>query len=248
MKNILNHQLTDKTYEIFCTLSSSFLKPLEFKSIDDINIGGFGAADYWANGCYTIYLKTDLPKEAFETNLLHELFHIQQMEEGYPNLRNYSNSKDIEQEYIDDFGRRLQVCILDIDVERRLNLNGYYSSYFIKQRYKTIKTINKNKYSFDDNFDRQHFTIQFALFVSLASNSQKEFAIPYINSQFPGLTDDAVEISKKILDIGFDNPLRCIKCFSFLLNHFDIWKYHIIQIGEYIINNPSDLLHYLDNH
>lgn len=235
MNKILNKTLSVKTSELIESITSNFKKEVIFKPIELLNIGGYGAADYWSENCYTIYLKEDLPKEAFETNILHELFHIQQLEEGYPSIRNITSNGYPDTEYTSFIGRIIQATILDLDVELRLNSHGYNSAFFVNRRYKTLKSINSKKIHFNDRFEKEPFDIQFILFNLLSKQSQKDFIIPYLNNQFPGLVDNALELSDKISEIGYNTPEKCTKCFTIIFDFYNLWENHCISINNQII-------------
>lgn len=230
---ILNKKISGKTISIINTLTTKFKKPVHYLPLSP-KIGGFGAADYFSDPRnYLIYLSTTLDGEAFETNILHELFHIVQIESGFPvtgTQNNFITASDPA--FFDDLGRRIQVTILDLDVNSNLVLNGYSSDYFINSRFESLKSILGAHYNFTDKYNLAHFIVQFILFLQLASKEQINYICPLLDAKYNNITHKAKEISNDISSIGFNTPLTVAKCFCYLFTSLDLW-----DIQLFIYNN-----------
>lgn len=150
---ILNQTLSSKAAQLYEQIQSQLSKPLNIRPISDLNSQGarrYGALDFSHNDAYYVYLSTDLHSEPFEVNMLHELHHIQQIEQGFPtvNSNNPERFNSQNKSYYRLIGAHLQSVVLDLDVwnwltQREMNIR-FFTKNYIKEAKNTL--INKFHY------------------------------------------------------------------------------------------------------
>lgn len=166
--NILGKELSEKTASLIKEITQCLSRPVEYRFTDPSKTSSYGQCDAWQPDTYYIYCKESLLSAekknqiniAFETNLLHELYHLCQIEEGFPYTRTRCTSVTVtNQNYYDNLGSLFVSSILDLNVDFRLKQNGYTSSYFYNQRIiRAEKIIRKGHvYEGDDFFKRRTY-------------------------------------------------------------------------------------------
>ena len=133
---ILNEQLSSHEEKLIKEVEESLHKPVHYCYLNN-ELSNFGAADYFSNpNFYTVYSQKGLHGHNFVNNILHELFHLCQIEEGYPTSSTKNTLITIgEQQYFNSIGTLSASVILDLDVNERLLSVGYDSKYFFDYRY-----------------------------------------------------------------------------------------------------------------
>lgn len=141
--NVLGKELSEKTATLINEITQHLSKPVEYRFTDPSKTASYGQCDPWQPDAYYIFCKESLLSTArknqvnvaFETNLLHELSHLCQIEEGFPHTRTRSTPVTVaNQSYYDSLGALFASTILDLNVDFRLKQNNYTSSYFYSQR------------------------------------------------------------------------------------------------------------------
>lgn len=240
--NILNHRLSKKSEILLNSLIPDFNKPIEFKDIKILKTTVYGAVDWFSNqNKYIIYLRTDLPNKEFEINLFHELFHIQQIEEGYPIILSPNHDK-----YTPRFAQTLQALVLDIDVEYRLNRYKYHSTYFLNKRYDVAKKVNYASNDFKNKEDEEFIIIQLALLLHLIENPKRNKLISIVKNKNTKLMKKCEAILSHICKI--DNKSSCFLAFASIINDLDTWEVHQIEYEGIVFSTYHQCIDYLNNH
>lgn len=138
---ILNIEVSDRASNIIDKIGVSLKQPVKFYDISDIGRDSFGSVDISEkSNHYKIYTKTNLFREVFETNIIHEMYYIVQIEEGFPytaTLKNDLTCKDIV--FYENIGSAVISALLDLDVYKRLCKDGYNSEFFLFEKVQKCK-------------------------------------------------------------------------------------------------------------
>ncbi len=246
--NILNNEITEHTTGIIEKLASSFRKNVTYIPLSK-DACEFGAADYYSNeSLYIIYLSTKITGNVFETNLLHELFHIVQIESNFPVILTKTNQiYSSDKAFFDDLARRIQSSVLDLEVNNQLLNHGYNSNYFVQERFYSLKNILNNTYNFEDKYNHAHFSIQFILFLLLASQEQINFITPLLDMRFKNVTKKAIEMSSQIYQIGFNTPIQVAKCFEYTLTELNLWDICCLNYNNVVLKTKTSFSSYFDS-
>ncbi len=77
---ILNETISSQDEKNLKIVELSLCKDVHYSYFDD-SITTFGGADYFSNSkFYTVYTRKDIHGHTFVNNLLHELFHLHQVD------------------------------------------------------------------------------------------------------------------------------------------------------------------------
>ena len=140
---ILGKSISKQSAEIILRLEESLSKPVKYAYTDPTKTKSYGQTDLSQPDAYYIYSKQDLlhltkPKAInipFETNILHELSHCCQIEDGFPTVRTHNYTPENPNAEISfSLGNAIGSSILDLNVDYRLKQLGYTSEYFYDRR------------------------------------------------------------------------------------------------------------------
>ena len=245
---ILNRKISYNTQKIIDDITPKLLRPVEYFNISAIPIEkltSFGCSDFSSNpNKYLVYLSTALNDKDFETNLLHELFHIIQYQNNIPfSLCKKNNITASNNNYFLALQVELNSTILDLDVVACLDKLGYNSSYFTNSRYEKILNIPLTC-KFKDKYDLAHLSVQLVLFFLTCSDKQYKSCVSFINSNFENAATPAVELSKTILKIGFETNIQQLLCICELINYLNLWDILYVVNGDLCINTSKQFVDY----
>lgn len=249
---ILGHELSNNTNLIVNKLLSSFSKSVNFLPIHHLysskkNLSYFGAADYSKSDAYYIYLDESLYGEPFETNLLHELFHICQVEENYPTTSTKNNNITLpDLPFFNDLGSKISSSILDLDVEIRLNQNGYNSKYFINHRYKRIKILVK-QFNISDKYDYASIQSQLVLFALMADETKLNLIKSILKTENIDLLNDLNLICDELSKLISSENYSALKSINYLITKFDLWDILLINFNNQVLKSEDECLRILNS-
>lgn len=237
-RKVLTKNLSLKGSQLLMNLEQSIQKPIVFYPISDLKhcgqLSSYGSTDFFSSEAYIVWLREDLPKDAFEANLFHELRHIQQVENSFPIVCNKDTElfNSPEKSFFEEIGSHLQSVILDIDVHKWLDLQGYSSEFFIKERFTGLMKNKDVLYNnLDDKYNFANLCLAFFLFFFFASNEQKvQFKDAY--SRYPLALSFAEELSYEINNIGPYTPQLAALSMGILIDKLALWDSHYILFSE----------------
>lgn len=236
-KVILGKTLSPKTSEIVSGMESEFRLPVKYypaserpNKSDSI----YGSVDpYGAGGFYKVWLRVDITDELFETNLLHELNHITQVEEGYPIVCN-KNSADFlssSRDFIEELGAHLDSAVLDIDVQKRLLACGYENCEFAEQNAAgLIATSNHDYNHLDDPLNYAMLVVSLLMTAALVSTATQD-ALYTAYGRYPLVISDVRFLYAKIQQIGAATPEKAAASLGAIIDHLSLWPYYLIYLG-----------------
>lgn len=208
--------------------------------LNTINHTGFGACD---TSSYKIFLKTDLYVEPFETNVLHELYHLCQHEEGFPTTGMLVN--DItrhDQYYFKGLGSAVTSSLYDLDVYKRLMLDGYDSSYFHKSRYKSLKGELSKATPFEckDKYDFAYWSANCVTL--LCAPKRDEFLLSKLRQGNSRLYYSAYSLYLMFCENGYSDAKSCFISIAEAFRILDIWDVEEVQYKGNLFHSYDDAI------
>lgn len=234
---ILNQTLSSKAAQLYEQIQSQLSKPLNIRPISDLNSQGarrYGALDFSHNDAYYVYLSTDLHSEPFEVNMLHELHHIQQIEQGFPtvNSNNPERFNSQNKSYYRLIGAHLQSVVLDLDVWNWLTQREMNIRFFTKNYIKEAKKYTNQQISLSNRFATAKYVCEMLLPFSHATDLQRNTILKEAKFNLDAL-QHANRLSQQIKNIGYDTPIKAAHCMALLLDEFNIWDTYCISYGNH---------------
>jgi len=181
----------------------------------------------------------------FETNILHELFHVCQMEEGFPHT---ATNPGLDVVY-DRVGSAVISSVLDLNVDFRLKSHGYSSEYFYNQRIKQAnKQLDKGLF-FQSEIDFIINTVYLVnMQLSFPGEPMHQLLLRFQKAD-PGIANATHEISAHISRIGYNNPESSFRSLVFIFDAFNLWQsHHLIFQSKKFFSLPDVRLSYPDIH
>jgi len=192
----------------------------------ELAVDRFGLANIIGDGRYQIALRSDLPKEAFETNLCHELYHLVQVSNGFPMIFPKLNGQEHK-----SLITSINSLVLDLNVYNALKEKSIDNTYFTKKRYQQARSefINANPKDYLDLPAEDVFKVSLLLF-GLDDVPYNEITCLIENAN-KRLLEEALQVKEIIETHGFSNPLECFNSFGYILSHYKFWSLFKIKIG-----------------
>ena len=245
-KVILGKTLSPKTSEIVSGMESEFRIPVKYYSASERpnkSDSIYGSVDpYGAGGFYKVWLRADITDELFETNLLHELTHISQVEEGYPIVCN-KNSADLHssnRDFIEELGAHLGSAVLDIDVQRRLLACGYEDCEFAERNAAgLIATSNHDYNQLNDPLNYAMLVVSLLMVASLVSTATRD-ALCTAYRRYTPVIADVRFLYDKIQQIGTSTPEKAAASLGAIIDHLSLWSYYLIYLDGKRIRTPGE--------
>ncbi len=234
--NILGKELSEKTASLIKEITQCLSKPVEYRFTDPSKTSSYGQCDAWQPDAYYIYCKESLLSAAkknqiniaFETNLLHELYHLCQIEEGFPYTRTRCTSVTVtNQNYYDNLGSLFVSSILDLNVDFRLKQNSYTSSYFYSQRIiRAEKIIRKGHVYEGDDFLSAALMLMFLKLAAdpISVNQLLQLYLPKNQS----LVVCCLSAAEAISQVGYNDPESAFGSLACLFGTFNLFSTHSI--------------------
>ena len=236
-KDILGKTLSPKTSEIVSGMESKFRLPVKYyfaserpNKSDSI----FGSVDaYGVDGVYKVWLCTYIPDKLFETNLLHELSHIAQVEEGYPIVCN-KNSADFRsgnRDFIEELGAHLGSAVLDIDVQKRLLACGYENCEFAEQNAAGLIATSDHDYNqLNDPLNYAMLVVSLLMTAALVSTATQD-ALYTAYGRYPLVISDVRFLYAKIQQIGAATPEKAEESLGEIIDRLSLWSHYFIFLN-----------------
>ena len=244
---ILGRTISERTSEEIERILSYIQHPVIFKPLQNQNPYGFGRSDYLSEPDWIVYSITDIPQPAFEANLLHELYHLCQVKEGFPltSTKVLFNNKE-EQTLINRVGGAVASTILDLDVCDRIGKFGLTSDYFFNIRYRQALA-----YHVPERIDSRSvfvFTAVRLAGIILQNNRwQSNEVIQHLQSENIRLVRKGKGLASTIKRIGHDSPEKCFRCLIASYDYLDIWNWQEINFQGFFIQSSEQAKTFLSH-
>lgn len=193
---ILGRQLSTKPENILRSIETTLTKPVIYHKIER---GGFGKCGQDPINYY-IWLDDELPDDAFEINLIHELLHLTQMHRDLPDARAINDNALGE----NDFACSINSAILDLEVENKLKeVYSFDTRDFSQKRLEQIQNIRKGGFkNFANNdFLQKHSALKLALYAYVAPPDLSNKMYDCFAKRYPKV----VSMARKIQSIVMSN-------------------------------------------
>lgn len=236
-KYILGKTLSPKTSEIVYSMESGFRLPVKYyfaseraNKSDSI----FGSVDaYGVDGVYKVWLRTDIPDKLFETNLLHELSHITQAEEGYPIVcnKNSADFRSSNRDFIEELGAHLGSAVLDIDVQKRLLVCGYENREFAEQNAAGLIAASDYDYNqLNDPLNYAMLVVSLLMTAALVGAATRD-ALYIAYGRYPLAISDARLLYGEIQQVGTDTPEKAAAALGAIIDRLSLWSHYFIFLS-----------------
>lgn len=235
---ILGRTISEKTAGLISDIEQKLSRPVVYDFTDPAT-REYGYCDYTQPETYCVYSAEALFNAAkknqinipFETNLLHELSHLCQIEEGFP----YTCTKVTPETahnsvYYDGLGSTILSTIMDLDVDCRLKRFGFDSRYFYGQRVIQFQKQLRQKIIYEKLGETE-----FARYAMMVTGLRVAFEDPKMNQVLSLLNTDNLtllnctnELTYCIKQIGYDSAEGAFRCLVFAFSAFNLFSTHLI--------------------
>nr|DAQ76835.1 MAG TPA: hypothetical protein [Caudoviricetes sp.] len=255
---ILGQVVSDKAAGIISDIENQLSKPVIYEFTDSSKTSVYGQSDPYQTKAYyvrskeslTYITKSNMVNIPFETNIIHELSHLCQIEEGFPYTSTLSNSitnRNIESYNI--LGSVVVSLILDLNVDYRLKNNGYTSEYFYKERLRKAKKAAKEWGAITNSYDFVFMAFQLVGIRLLSPREEALGALNLYKDANPGLVNCVEELSSKINEIGYNDASSAFECLVYIFNKINLWStFSIFYKNVNYISTEAVLKDYPDIH
>lgn len=242
---ILGRTLSEKTSEEITRILGYIQHSVVFKPLHRQNPYGFGRVDYFSGPDWVVYSVVDIPQPAFEANLLHELYHLCQIIEGFPLTSTKTLfSRQEEQALINNAGGAATSIILDLDVCDRIEKFGLNSDYFFDTRYhQALTSPVPEKINTRDAF--VFTTVRLAGIILQNSRWQSNKVIQRYQSKNIQLVRKSHGLASRIKKCGHSTPEECFRCLVASYDYLDIWNWQEINFQGFLIQSSEQAKSFL---
>ncbi len=223
---ILGKHISEKTVAEIERIVGHIQHQVVFERLEDENGVRFGQADWITFPHWTVRSVTDIPQHAFEANLLHELYHLCQVVEGFPQTatKNFPG--------VSAAGSILTSVILDLDVCDRIERFGLSSEYFFNRRYQQAmsQTI---RFEITNRDDFVSMAICIAGIILQNNERQAREVCQHYQARNPRLVRKTRGLASTIKRTGNSTPEECLKSLAASYDYLDIWDWQLINFQGY---------------
>lgn len=250
-KRILGRTLSKKTSALVSSMEATFRFPVEYYPISAMpnkSHDAHGTVDpFGSNGQYKVWLSLNLTGERFETNLLHELTHIIQIEQGYPSACN-KDSADYhspDRSFVESLGSCLSSAVLDVDVQERLLEDGYLNCGFAEENAAGLIGSSGHDYTrLDDPLNYAILVTSLLLTASLVSEATRE-ALCIAYNRYPSVANDVRFLYDEMRRIGVSTPEKTAASLGAIIDRLSLWPYYFIHLKGRRIRTRNEYLAFL---
>lgn len=238
---ILGKEISEESAVNISRIESQLNKQVIYGFTDRQKTLSYGQCDAWQPDAYYVYCRQDLLNVTrkkqinipFETNILHELSHLCQIEAGYPctGTRNTPQTQT-NPELFEAAGSLFSSSILDLDVDYRLKQMGYTSSYFYEQRLIRADKIARHGYVCGSIEDFVRMAVQLMCLAICYPNKSIDNLLLLYSQKNPELIANVRALVSNICEIGYGDPDGSFRCLVFLFSAFNLWSTHEIYFHE----------------
>lgn len=231
---ILKREISSRTAALVSQIEQSAHLPVRYFEISkrpNINDSVAGTVDvHPGDGVYKVWLQSSLPQEPFESDLLHELHHIVQIESGYSEVcnKNISEFYSTDRAFIQEVGAHLSSVILDIDVNIWLARNGYSHDFFSTGNLNALLAGKNHRYTrLGDQLNFANLCLAL-LHTALSAGGSAIQQICDAYSAYPRVTRAASELYSELTKMTIDNPKSAMRGHCLVIDTLNLWKYYFV--------------------
>lgn len=245
---ILSREISEQTEKIVAEIETSAHLKIAYHAIkerpnqSDQVAGSVDTSG--ADGLYHVYLDKRLPQEAFETDVLHELKHILQAENGVSMVYNKPSSAYFsrDRDFIKEVGSHLASVVLDIDVNRWLEQLGYQYSFFARGNLDYL--IQNSNFHYKGLADPLNFAnLVLALLVTSCSIDEENASRLFdAYRAYPKVVDTTRSLRERLLSMPLDTPTSTCLAHCILVDELELWTFYYVAVGDRKIRSHQEYL------
>ena len=234
---ILGKSVSDQAAEAIAAIEARLKKTVVYEFTDTSKTDAFGECDYTQPDAYYVrskeallnITKAKVVNIPFETNIIHELSHLCQIEENFPHTATmYNQTTEQNIGYYDQLGSLFVSSILDMNVDSRLKQLGYTSEYFYKHRINRAQKIARKNEEYKEHITFIGMAIPLVCLNVLYPGSDMEGLLRQYQAKNPGLINCVRVLSSGIQEIGYDTSDGAFRSLVFLFSAFNLFSTHEI--------------------
>lgn len=245
---ILGRHLSGRASQLVRSIEQNLGKPVHYRFTDENKTKSYGQCDPWQPDAYYVYsakrlLSLSVSKRnniPFETNILHELFHLCQIEDGFPHTGTKIISQISTDPLLDQLGEIVCSSILDLDVDARLKKHGYTSVYFYKDRIQNAKQVLPECLTNLAKIDFIRYACMLTCLNLAYSGESMNDLLDMLKIQNISLYSCVQELSSKIAQIGYTDTESAFRSLVLLFDSFNLWSTHDIIFRDTVFSSLSD--------
>lgn len=242
---ILGKVISDKAAEAISEIEAKLKKPVIYSFTDTSKTLSFGQCDYTQPDAYYVYSKQSLfnitkanqVNIPFETNILHELLHLCQIEEGFP----YTGTVNLAASDGIDLGSTFASVILDLNVDVRLKDLGYSSEYFYKNRLIHARKEAMKGRAYDSPVSFVSIAVSLIGEQILYPVKETDEVLLEYAKKNPGLINCVKTVSSGIRQIGYSDAEKTFRSLVYLFSAFELFSTHAITYRGKTYLNLDDV-------
>ena len=248
---ILSKTLSERTEQIVCDVTKSVSRPIQYFDIElrpNSTYGAFGSVDtHPGDGIYKIWISQSLSSAEFETNLLHELRHIVQVESGYSEVYNKDTPEfhSRDRDFVQEVGAHLSSLVLDIEVNNWLTHNGYSQEGFFLTNLNGL--IQASDYQYKHWDDPLNFANLSCSLLLACVNVEDEHADKLLQaySSYPQIVNIVSDLRCKLREMSITSPQSSAIAHSLLIDSLNLWRYYYVALPGSRIRTKNEYLAFL---
>lgn len=226
---ILGKKISEKTVAEIERIIDYIQHPVTFQEIPEENSHGFGYSNWFAEPIKIVASITHLPQNAFEANLLHELYHLCQHYENFPmtSTKRQTNISRNDEDFLNRIGSMSASLILDLDVCDRIENFGLSSGYFFDVRYRQAMSYHFDQLTRRD--DQVSMILRVTGIILQCSKRQAQEVCQHYQGKNKYIVRKASSLAKKVMGLDHNSPEGCFKCLTVMYDYLNIWDWQEIN-------------------
>lgn len=248
---ILKKEISPKTATLVSQIEQSVHSPVHYFDVStrpNMKDSVFGTVDVHPNdGIYKVWLQSALPQEPFETDLLHELRHIVQVEFGCSEVYNKDSAEfhGRNRALVQNIGAHLSSVILDAEVNSWLTHVGYSQDYFSAINLNALLSAGGHCHiDTEDPFEFADLCLKLVhSALSTNGSSMQEICAAY--SSYQQATQIASELYSKLAKDFPDNLNSIVLGHCLVVDSLNLWKYYYVATPKIKIRTHGEYVAFL---
>lgn len=244
---ILNREISEKTARLVSAIEQSVPLPVVYEIIKTEKATPYaGRVDTSGrNGCYTVWLNNTLPRRPYETDLLHELRHIVQIQNGFPTVYNKGNSDfhSPDRAFVEEVGAHLGSVVLDVEVNKWLKDIGYDYSFFTLNNYTVLLNQADADYpNWRDPLNRANIALSLVHAALYVDDPHTDTLFSKYSDRYGPIVEDASALRRFILSLGVLSPDKALLAQCKLIDSLRLWSHYLVISPSQTIRTGREFL------
>lgn len=241
---ILGIKISESTAELIENLYASLSKPVRYLPLDGEDIlGAIEVSETPAGGVYSVSLLTAIDGRLFESNVLYELYHIRQFEQGFPTLCS-KNSELLrtQNEFVEELRGTILSTVLDLEVFVQLMENRFVDTlmWFTDNIYKDL-TLSGALYlnRLNDKHNFANHVVNFVRVLYHTGENQDE-EVREIYAGYPTVLERSFELRDTLRMNPPNSPKTAAIALGLMVDSLELWDLFFIKLGDETIRTKGE--------